>query len=249
MNIFLIFLCLVLGCLRGEEPKILVLIIASDDQPVYREMQNLWRSYMHLDPDHIEAYFLKGDPDLPYPTLIQSDVLYCKTAESLKPGILNKTLLAMEHFLPRLHEFSYVLRTNLSSFYIFPRLVEFAKTQPPAPLTCYALPYYIHTLVFPSGSGFLMSPDLVEQLLAKKETLDYLYPDDMAIGFFLQNEGLPIHYSHRTDFTSLDNWKLYKDQIPSSVFHIRVKNDNPDRRASDEIYIQKQLIKMFYGIE
>jgi hypothetical protein len=44
--------------------KLLVLIIASDNHPIYIELQKIWRAYMHLDPEHVEVYFMKNNPNL-----------------------------------------------------------------------------------------------------------------------------------------------------------------------------------------
>src|SRR4051794_35502725 len=98
------------GHATAREPKILVLVIASDDLPVYRELQNIWKAYMHSDPEHIEAYFLKADPLLTRPFEIREDVILSQTAENLIPGVLNKTLLAFECLLPGIEEYDYVLR-------------------------------------------------------------------------------------------------------------------------------------------
>ncbi len=113
-----------------RDMKILVLIIASDNLPVYVEEQKIWRAYMHLNPKHVEAYFIKADPTLSTPFAIKEDIIWARGAENVRPGVLNKTLLAFEALLPRLHEFDYVIRTNLSSFYVFPRLFTFLETLP-----------------------------------------------------------------------------------------------------------------------
>ena len=38
--------------------KILFLIIAHDSEEHLVAMQNIWKSYMHTDPKHVEAYFI-----------------------------------------------------------------------------------------------------------------------------------------------------------------------------------------------
>src|SRR3990167_3166550 len=122
--------------LEAKIPKLLVLIISSDNYPgspfphPYRQLQQVWSSYAHLDPSHVEAYFIRGNPNLTAEVELEGDVLWSRTEECVKPGILNKTILSMEYFLSRLHEFDYVLRTNLSSFYVMPKLLEFLKTLP-----------------------------------------------------------------------------------------------------------------------
>ena len=81
-----------------KDIKILVLIIASDEYPVYVELQKIWRSYMHYNPKQVEAYFMKADPDLGTMSIIQDDVIWSKTSETLAPGIINKTILSIEAF-------------------------------------------------------------------------------------------------------------------------------------------------------
>lgn len=59
--------------------KILVLIIASDNSLVYQELQKIWKSYMHLDREHIEAYFIKGAAELETAYQIVDDTIWSKT--------------------------------------------------------------------------------------------------------------------------------------------------------------------------
>jgi hypothetical protein len=233
-----------------KDLKILVLIIASDTirgsevfEP-YLKMQDMWRSYMHLDPAHVEAYLIKANPDLSAPYEIEGDVIWSKTQESWVPGILVKTLYSMESLLPRLKEFDYVIRPNLSSFYVFPRLLEFLKTAPRE--KCYCGPRLCDR--FLSGAGFILSRDMAEMLVEnKEEILRSPDPDDVAIGDFLRSRGIPMLGVDWRIFNNLNVWNQEKDQIPSSIFHFRTKNDDESLRGTDELFIQSELFKMFYG--
>jgi len=248
-------LCLFFGFAFSEESvqgkekdkKVLVLIIANDGYQLYHQLQQVWRSYMHLDPDHIEAYFIKGDPNMESASEFNGDTLWTKTAEGLFPGILRKTILSMETFLPRMDEFSYCLRTNLSSFYIFPRLLEYIKTLPKE--RCYAaVQGWWGNTPFASGCGFLLSPDMVKLMIEKKEELwDDLTYDDVVIGKFFHKEQVSITQTPRTDFYCLEDWENGKDSIPPYAFHIRAKG-HIDNRVND-FYIHRELAKMFYGVE
>lgn len=243
---FLLFLlCLTASCYA--DPKILVLIIASDDLPVYKELQTIWKGYMHRDPEHIEAYFLRADPHLNTPYAIHEDVIWSKTEESLAPGVLNKTLLSLECLYSRLDEFDYVVRTNLSSFYNFPRLLDYVKTLPAA--SCYAAFRGNHGgISFGGGAGIIFSRDLVKKLVERKEELlNHYLPDDVAIGLFMQQEDVQLIDAPRTDFLSLGDWNSFGHAIPHHAFHFRVKNNDPALRLTDEVYVQKQLYNMFYG--
>jgi hypothetical protein len=247
---FIVLFTLFLKASAGEKDlKILVLIISSDGiygdgdvfQP-YKVMENTWRTYMHSDPEHVEAYFIRADPDLPVQSTIKGDVIWSKTQESLNPGILRKTLLSMEHMLPRLREFDYIVRPNLSSFFVFPRLLEFLKTAPKE--RCYCGHNMGH---FATGCGFILSPDLVEMLVEQKDELwNSSWNDDVSIGFFFGRRGIPIL---DVDWLLLDQWELWeqaRDHIPPHIFHFRTKNAYRNRHTH-ELLIQSELLQMFYG--
>lgn len=224
--------------------KILVLIIASDEIPAYREEQKMWQSYMHLDPEHIEAYFIKADPDLSVDYMIEGDTLWCKTIESMS-HILVKTIMALEYLYPRFNEFDYLFRTNLSSFIIFPRLLKFIGTLPTTQCYC-GIPL---DPCGASGAGFFLSMDLAALTVEGKE---YHLScnnciDDVTIGAFLQREHqIPIIPAPRIDFCCIETWNRYKDNIPEAEFHVRCKNFTEEFRTTDELYIYSQLVHRFY---
>ena len=232
-----------------KEIKILVLIIASDDQPVYPELQKIWRSYMHLDPEHVEAYFIKANPDLENLYEIHEDIVWSRTEECLSPGILHKTVLSMECFSSRLDEFDYILRPNLSSFYVFPQLLKFLKTLPRQGCYCGASGTNIWT-PFASGCGFILSKDLVELLIKKKGQLfkkaDYY--DDVSIGMFLRRHGISLIPAPRVSFCNWEDWISQKDRIPEEAFHFRVNFYKPETRLSEELPILKELLRRYYHI-
>jgi hypothetical protein len=251
-----------------KELKVLGLIIASDQEgTVYPELQKLWRSYMHFDRDHFEMYFIKADPNLASEFAINGDTLWVKAEENLIPGILNKTIVSMQFLLDRIeNEFDFVLRTNLSSFYVFSRFLKFLETLPKHQCYC-AVPF--DTTIGPdfkivrvgSGAGFTLSSDLVRLLVENRQNLvaNTSNLDDVVIGHFLYDHGVAIRPCPRMDFVSFENWRykrcffdaslqqfLIIDYIPEHVFHFRIKTY--DRlRLDPPIY--KNLVKTFYNIE
>lgn len=234
-----------------KDVKVLVLIIASDQYPLYTELQEHWRSYMHYDPAHVEAYFIKGDPNLDCPYKIEKDIIWSRTDEGWPPqsaGIINKTIYSLEAMLPRMDEFDYVLRTNLSSFYNFPNLLKALKTLPRT--NC--LFGSTFTEGFVSGSGFIMSTDVVKKLVkGKKKLIDHKEFDDVLIGQYLKRKKVPLIPHSRVDLLAFDDWLNVK--IPEDAFHFRIKMENRDAPRvknhdgmSDEIYIHQKLLEKYY---
>lgn len=228
--------------------KLLVLITASDDLQVYVENQKIWRAYMHLDPEHVEAYFIKANPNLESKCEVCGDVFWCKTGDVLFPGVMNKTVSALEYFLPRMHEFDYVLRTNLSSFYVFPRLLEFLKQLPRSGCYCGSKVQYNSELSFVSGSGYILSADVAASVANYSGSLyDVDNFDDVVMGYYCRSLGLDIIPADYVHISTLDEWVGYSCKLPEKTFQFRCKYFDPNLRHTHEIYIQNELLKKFYG--
>ena len=248
-------ICLSLFLAASLHAKVLLLIIASDDFPVYPECQKTWRAYMHADPLHVEAYFIRADPALKTQYKIKGDTIWSKTEECQFPGILIKTVCSLKALSSRLHEFDAIIRTNLSSFFIFPRLLEFLQTLPKT--GCYCGPETGPNSQIASGTGIILSPDLAERLIAQQPWLLHYYPrkfpdhstppDDAIIAAFFRDRGVHLIPTNILHIETLEYWNQVKDQIPKSIFHIRIKTDNPVRIVHDPL-IGAELLKMFYGI-
>ena len=242
----------------NKDMKILVLIVACDynpsyiyaaaNEPVFPELQKVWRSYMNYDPEHVEVYFMKAKSDLATDYEIEGDTIWCKGTETWIPGILNKTILSMEAMLPRLHEFDYVIRTNLSSFFIFPRLLKFLETLPKEKCYCGERFTYSHW-AFAQGAGIIFSSDLVKMLVENKNQIfNSSIIDDAALGLFFHDHQVELIEPslYRMDILTLQSWDANKDKIPPLIYHFRLKN-HAGLRIPDEIFVQREMVKMFYG--
>lgn len=250
----IVFLLCMMSSVLAKDPKTLVLVICTDGK-LYDELQKVWKSYMHLDPEHFECYFIRANPKLSSPFFIDEDVIWSRTQENYIPGILNKTLLSLEAFLPRLDEFDYVLRCNLSSFFVFPRLLEFLSEAPEQQFYCGLRHGDGRRPKRPNGwvcgAGIIMSKDLAHLLIENKPALFNLSPktcynvDDVAMGDFFFDMGIKRSPGLCIEIYSLKDW----NDIPSDVYHFRIKILDVEDRAAVELPIHHTLLKMFYDIE
>lgn len=233
--------------------KVLVLVIASDDMPVYLELQKIWRAWMHLDKEHVEAYFLKSNPKLAAECEISGDVIWSRVPHGLAPGIVQKTLLSLELLQDRLKEFDYVVRTNLSSFYVVPRLLAYLETLPKT--GCFSAhidgdPRFFVT-TWACGAGIILSRDTAEMLVRDKLVMwnsPYVARanDDLIISAYFRDKKIKLLSAPREDILIKEIWEQRKDAIPASAFHFRVKNPHGDLRLTDDVYVHRQLLEMFY---
>ncbi len=250
-------------CAQSAHKKLLILIIASDNHPAFAKLQEIWRSYMHTDKEHIEAYFLKGDPMLTTDYAIIGDTIYTNVQDSYKPGIIEKTVRSLQCIKQEAKQYDYILRTNLSSFYVFDRLLEFANTLPKT--HCYAaralFPYYADVpleylhIPFGSGTGFILSSDLVDMMLEHKEELlqrSAEIPDDVLVGAFLHKRGVPIIATQWYPFATRQEWENQKNALAKNAFHFRAKSHYAYRQLTDEyadeLAILSELVEKFYNV-
>lgn len=243
----------VYGKEQKREIKALILIVASDDDPVYIELQKFWRLYMHSDPDHIEVYFVKANPNLPTKVQVIGDTIWCQTPDGFchqNCGIIMKTLYALEHFLPKIRNgFDYVMRTNLSTFCIFPRFLNYLETLPKT--RCYAGTDVSNVA---SGTGIILSPDMVELLIAYKDNILTHLPahflDDITIGNFFHCHDIQfIRHNLRIGIYSPDDWNHIKDVFPPKLFQVHIRTDYWEKssRVLNDLAIHTDLLKMFYS--
>lgn len=245
-----------------QAKRLLILIIASDNIPVYLELQKLWQSYMNSSPEKIDAYFIKADPELSAQSVLDSstNTLWLKTEESLRPGIINKTILALEHFFKdNQHAYDYVLRTNLSSFYIYHRLLSYINSLPQSAyagsLCCDGQDGLFYKTIFndktppmANGCGFICSADNIMRMLEKKQFFvnNSLMPDDYLVGYFFYALHVPFINHLRVNFYSLGSFHALRSMLPDNIFHFRIKNFSSAARDQNDIYIYKELIKQYY---
>jgi hypothetical protein len=193
--------------------KVLMLVISSHNQPVYDQHKQVWRSYMKSHPD-IECYFIEYLPTTFSPVLM-SDTLYLRGIETYK-NITRKTIQALEYFLKR-KSYDYVVRTNLSSVWKFPKLIDYLQTAPKTKLYAGVVCTNHPPLKYISGAGILFSIDVCFTLLQKRD-IAYLCNknDDVDFGVALSFTDIVPTPVPRVDVHSYED--IYKE-----AFHYRVR--------------------------
>ncbi len=223
--------------------KLLVLIIYSDNLPVYQDHLKVWRMYSRSSPS-VDVYFMKLSKEHTQPT-IDEDIIYIPGIESYQ-NLPYKFISALE-ILP-FQNYDFILRTNMSSFWVFHNLFPVLEKQPREKLLAGELNgNYI------SGAGMIFTPDVCELLIKGKEQVYELRKDepfdDVRISFFL-------HDTHSIQYTQLHPRRYdilvpengLESKIPQDIFHFRVKQTVKDEDRVYELGIMENLYKRFYLI-
>ena len=233
-------------------PRILMLVLASDDGALYSGLQAIWKLYMDSEPK-IDCYFIKDREGQEEPFVLEGKSLYIKTYKGYadNDSLWIKTLRAFEYFQSTLDSYDYVFRPNLSSFIRFDAYLRFCKGLPRTGLysgqvnTDYGLQYA-------SGCGFTLSTDLVKRLIATPPK--HFVIDDLTIGTAMRDWGIPIveaprHTIQPDNLVIADETSLPKlDAIlenPGDVYHYRVRTGDAGRLERD-LTIHRALSKRFY---
>lgn len=230
--------------------KLLVLIIASDNLPVYQTLQQLWNYSTHPDVDY---WFLKGNEHLQneYEADETTHTFTVKCRDDYHKGIVDKTLKALQ-VLSTTKAYDYILRTNLSSFYIFDRLMELLKT---APRTNYyaGIEGKHNGKPFVSGCGFIMSPDIVKTICEHPDKVwdASIGCDDVCFGQFIHQhhlKGLPYTHIRRYDiYQPQSDFQAVVHELKTdrSICHIRIKHDY--YREVYDVQVRALLTELFYA--
>ena len=217
--------------------KILILVIANDFEP-YKTLQTLnWNKFMNLNPD-IDCFYLKEDPSLEEEYKLIDKSFYYRVQPSIGEGIIKKTIGALKYF--NYQNYDFILRTNLSSFYIRNRLETFLNSIPKEKIYC-GRTFAYGDFNFISGSGILMSKDVVDYLIQNENELNF-WVDDVIIGKIITSK---FSILEKTFYPYYENGSNL-DTLTDDCFQIRIKNiDRHD--LEDEKIIFDMLYQKFYS--
>lgn len=156
--------------------SLVVLIITNEADDHNNILERAWRErlehYTSLYPQ-MNYYFLKGRPDQVEDCIVDDTTHNCfvRVSESLIPGILVKTLKAMEVISPR---YDFTLRPNISSIFMFHRYMKWLEHQPKTRLYAGVPHPFGSTLAqgkWAFGAGYTVSSD-VALMITNEETLN-----------------------------------------------------------------------------
>jgi hypothetical protein len=230
--------------------KAVILVIASYDN-IYYDIINTWKKYMKMF-DNIKIYLVHCRNDIDEELIVCEDdgTIFYNCEESLVPGIFLKSIYSM-NYCHKVFKYDYLIRTNLSSFYNIPKLLEFLYDQPKTNFASGGIGLF-YDIPFISGSGIIISYDLVEKILKsalEDNAVGHIpnYPDDVLLGYLINLHINPSTY--KLIICCHINEELTVEKIETlskEYFHFRNRNDNTNRvMDSKNITL---FAKYFYGV-
>ena len=235
--------------IKNNNYDIIFLIITSRSDIYDKLIEIYWKpfiKYLKEKKYRIKIYFMFGnDVILNDLNLSSEDYIVTNSPENLIPGILKKTLNSFK-YIEENYKYKYILRTNLSSFFILDNLITLSKNLPNEDLYAGVIGNH-NNILFGSGAAFWLSRDNILFILDNKEKINLRLPDDVAIGDLMKDKKRIILNRYDLDKNiNYDNKnELLKSIISNNDYHIRIKN--PQNRLIDLEYF-KSFTEILYNI-
>ena len=225
----------------NNQYSFIFLIISSSDVPQYLQMKELSKLYYNLFNDKIKHFYIEFKNDLEVDIIEKDDHIFMKGNESIIPGILVKTKLALE-YINNKYNYDYVIRTNLSSFWDLNNLLIFKNYLPRQKMCCGHLTFNS----FISGTGIIMSSDVSKKITSLINE-NIIQHDDVYISNLLTNCKYTIQNIEKARFSM--KYLIYdnNNKIPdntSNILYYRIKNG--DRNIDIDMF--KKLLLKIYGV-
>ena len=185
--------------------KILNLVLYSDNNESYVKMYNIVTNYNNFY--NIKTFFYKYDNTIDNDIEFVDNIIKIKGEETMMPGILDKTIVALKSIKNIIVDYDYVIRTNISSIVNFKLLREELEKNP---ITYYGGTYIINlcktdipygiidnkhfNTPFASGTNIILSKKGYELLIDNSHLLDRTIIDDVSIGILFKK--LNIGFNH-----------------------------------------------------
>jgi hypothetical protein len=223
------------------------------DPNVFVENKKVWQKYMHSDKDILVLF---GNDD----NTINSDFVIDIESQTLtvkEPHGYMFATAALKWFsyINKLFSYDYLVCTTSSSFFVLPKLKHELIHNTAKTRVYKGRPMYHEVVPYISGSGYVMSPDVVQMLADGGE---YIRNDlnsgrscanDLAFGRFLYEKHNilmePKEWWYDFDDNSVDNLEeKIKNTDMRNIVHYRIKN--PANRLYFDTVIMNHLYNYYY---
>jgi len=198
------------------------------DPSVLVASKRIWERV--TDPD-INVVFYRLDSTLADGEVVHdsANTLRIHTKEGLKYDSVYSYVNAL-HAVRKSFSYDFILTTTMGCYWVLPRLKEILKQAPRSRLYFgRGWTYWKHPFPFISGSGILITPDVVDIMIdARYEMCRITEPDDVAVGRYLAHMEVPaVFYSAWMDFDfntleNIDN--IIRESDEQGIVQYRVKN-------------------------
>ena len=223
----------------------IILVIYDESLDVYSSMKQKSNTYYSMFSEAVKVFYITFKENQDEDILEDGEFLYFKGTESFKPGIIIKTMRAL-NYINNEYSYDYVVRTNVSTIINCKNLLDYLTT---IPKTNYTGGFVIFNSFY-SGIFVLVSKDMVQVLvsidLQQENTNEEM--DDILIMQMVKKRRLPVfditQTKYRIEYCTGGDISLHNDigentEKYENVLCYRIRNDvdrKIDLQYFDKIY-------------
>lgn len=200
--------------------KVLILVLSFDDGGIYTEFakcqKNTWDS---VSVDDVETLYYYGNSKV---LEKRGEDLHLLTKE-VYYNIGRKTLECFEFI--KSFNFDYIYRVNSISYVDKTKLKLFLEDKPRNDFYCGFIGQFLD-YHYASGSGYVLSKNLLHTVLDSSSDWDHTLIDDVALGKLLTSKNVTITPALRADVVTNHFLDLLLKPIPLTYHHYRFKSKN-----------------------
>lgn len=239
-------------------------IIASKNEIYYEDLMTQWRRYMNIHP-FVKSYFIIFDNERRFTKNCAyfidepQQTIWFRGFESGYPGIYEKTCRAFQLLFieKQFQDIPYVLRSNLSSFFIWDRVLSFLSSSPLTGFIAGSKVFFKKTnTVYPSGCGYILSRDVAYlHSIYYHTTTKYYLPDDVITGMIAEHHTIPFTnkgfygYEYKCSHILKNIHENVIKRIPEDVYHVRCRIGTEFERQHYETIVYMSLVNFFYHLQ
>jgi len=225
--------------------KAIILAIYNESLDVYSLLKQKSHSYYSVFSQDIKVFYITFRENQDEEIIEDGEFLYFRGTESFKPGIIMKTMRAL-NYINEKYSYDYAIRTNVSTIINCKNLLDYFNT---IPKTNYTGGFVIFNSFY-SGIFILFSKDMAEVLSSIDLQHENIYEemDDVLIMQMIQKRQLPIFditpTKYRIEYCTAGDVSSHNDigennEKYENVLCYRIRNDvdrKVDLQYSDKIY-------------
>ena len=223
--------------------KCIIFVISSKGCP-YDQFKELWLQHWRANQQYLSGYalyFLYNEPcsESVEPEQSRSDLCFPHEETYPNPGLLLKTMDALQYLAETGVTFDVLCRTNLSSMYNWRVFVQFVKA---IHSPFYGGRKYANQHV--SGCAMFMTGDIAALLLERRTSLSLDVPDDESINKFLHANGPKRQYPDITSATPTNSNEITQ-ALSDQILHFRFYQANQNRCRSADVEMMRLFCKLY----
>lgn len=190
------------------------MVLSVESEPFKNiEKEGIRKTWTKNTPENVKIIYYYGHDG---ETIMKDDKLYVKSSEGLM-NIGYKTIEAFK-FINEKYKYDFIFRTNISSYIDIKLLLEYIEDKPKEKFYNGIIGSH-ENIIFSSGAGYFLTPDLIELVLKNQNEWNHSFIDDVSLGLLLSKHNIyPIGGMDRFDIINNNMF------IPNNYYHYRLKD-------------------------